>query len=148
MIRFGDELRQQREARGWSVEDMCAVTKVSPQNVRLLEAGEYRQLPGGVFRKGMVRSYVGALGMDEVEWVERFELSLREAGLASEGDGDWVQFAENVRKNRGRDRRGMGLRWLGVLLMLGALGGLGWAAWHYVVRPKMVSQGHVTPGGG
>jgi cytoskeletal protein RodZ len=140
MTRYSDELRAEREARGVSVEDICAVTKLSPQNVRLLEAGEYGELPGGVFRKGIVRSYVGALGLEEAEWLDRFEQSCRELGVANGSERDWVEFAENVKKNRAPERRGMGWRWIGVLLLLAALGAGAWAAWHYVVRKKMMPR--------
>jgi len=69
-----------------------------------LEAGEYDALPGGVFRKGIVRSYVAALGLDEVSWIERFEASLRDSGGASPEAKDWTEFAENVRRKQGGGR--------------------------------------------
>lgn len=140
MTRYSDELRAEREARGVSVEDICAVTKLSPHNVRLLEAGEYAELPGGVFRKGIVRSYVGALGLEEASWLERFEQSCRELGVTSGSERDWVEFAENVKKNRTQEKRGIGWRWIGVMLLLAALGAGAWAAWHYVVRKKLAPR--------
>jgi len=142
MTRYGDELRAEREARGVSVEDICAVTKVSPQNVRLLEAGSYGELPGGVFRKGIVRSYVGALGLEEAFWLERFEESCRELGVTSGGERDWVEFAENVKKNRAPGRQGLGWRWIGVVFLLLALGAAAWASWHFVLHKKwMLHEG-------
>lgn len=143
MTRYGDELRAEREARGMSVEDICAVTKVSPQNVRYLEAGSYGDLPGGVFRKGIVRSYVGALGLEEAVWLERFEDSCRELGVTSGGERDWVEFAENVKKNRAQEKSGLGWRWVGVFFLLVALAASAWAAWHYVVRKKLIL--HANP---
>jgi cytoskeleton protein RodZ len=137
MTRYSEELRAERESRGVSVEDICAVTKLSPQNVRFLEDGRYGDLPGGVFRKGIVRSYVGALGLEETAWLERFEQSCRELGVTSGSERDWVEFAENVKKNRAPERHGMGWRWIGVILLLAALGAGAWSAWHYVVRKKI-----------
>ncbi len=58
MERFCDELRLERERRNVSIDEICAVTKVSPRHLHALEAGEYRALPGGVFRKGIVRGYL------------------------------------------------------------------------------------------
>jgi cytoskeleton protein RodZ len=143
MTRYGEELRAEREARGVSVEDICAVTKVSPQNVRLLESGSYGELPGGVFRKGIVRSYVGALGLEEATWLERFEESCREVGVTSGGERDWVEFAENVKKNRAPRSNGMGMRWVGVFFLLVVLAAGAWAAWHFVVRKKLIL--HANP---
>lgn len=142
MTRCGDELRAEREARGVSVEQICAVTKVSPHNVRLLESGQYGELPGGVFRKGIVRSYVGALGLEEAVWLERFEQSCRELGVTSGGERDWVEFAENVKKNRAPERSGLGWRWVGVAVLLIALAVMAWAAWHFVVHRKLVLRSH------
>src|SRR5277367_6053590 len=99
MERFCDELRWERERRQVSIERICEETKVAPRHLHALEAGEYDALPGGVFRKGIVRSYLAAVGLEEVPWIERFEASLREHGAASEGT-DWTEFAENVRRNR------------------------------------------------
>src|SRR6202020_2822164 len=80
MERFCDELRWERERRKVSIEKICEETKVASRHLLALEAGEYDALPGGVFRKGIVRSYLRALGLDEVPWIERFEASLRESG--------------------------------------------------------------------
>lgn len=119
MGQFGQELRQVREDRGVSIDEICAVTKVSSRHVEALEAGRYRDLPGGVFRKGIVRGYVAAVGLEEQPWIDRFEASLRESGVSDPEERDWAEFAENVRRNRvGKENRGNGLRWLGVLLML------------------------------
>src|SRR5258708_13995003 len=102
MERFCDELRWERERRKVSIETICEVTKVSSRHVLALEAGEYAQLPGGVFRKGIVRSYLKLLGLDEVPWIERFEASLRESGAAASADADWVAVARQVRRSTRR----------------------------------------------
>src|SRR5271168_3655716 len=100
MERFCDELRWERERRKVSIEKICEETKVSSRHLQALEAGEYGSLPGGVFRKGIVRSYLAALGLDEATWIERFEASLRETGAENPEATDWTEFAENVRRNR------------------------------------------------
>ena len=69
MERFCDELRWEREQRKVSIEAICEQTKVSPRHLRALEAGDYSELPGGVFRKGIVRSYLAALGLEESAWL-------------------------------------------------------------------------------
>ena len=137
MERFCDELRWERERRKVSIETICEVTKVSSRHVLALEAGEYAQLPGGVFRKGIVRSYLKVLGLDEVPWIERFEASLRDSGAAASDDEDWVEFAENVRRNRGRMDNGTRLRWMGVAMMVVTLMILGWAVWKFALHERL-----------
>jgi cytoskeleton protein RodZ len=91
---FGDQLRRERERRGVAVEAICASTKVPVRHIRSLEAGAFRDLPGGVFRRGFVRSYLGALGLEEASWMARFEESCRQSGVRDPADTNWVTFAE------------------------------------------------------
>ena len=137
MERFCDELRWERERREISIETICEVTKVSLRHVLALEAGEYALLPGGVFRKGIVRSYLRVLELDEVSWIERFEASLRESGEQVQDDEDWAEFAENVRRNRGGIASGTRLRWMGVAMMVATLVALGWGIWKFVLHGRL-----------
>ena len=137
MVQFGDELRLEREQRGVSLEAMCASTKLSIRQLLDVEAGNFRELPGGVFRKGFVRSYLRALDLDEPSWLERFEISYRASGLA-DPEADWASFAENVKNNRLGDRRTSNrLKWIGVLGMMLLLALLSVGVWKYVLVPKL-----------
>ena len=138
MKRFCDELRWERERRQVSIESICEQTKVASRHLLALEAGEYGALPGGVFRKGIVRSYLNALGLDEAPWIERFEASLRESGAASTEAKDWTEFAENVRRNRGGSESPTGMRWMGVAMMLGSLAALGWSVWRFALHGRLI----------
>ena len=126
---FGEELRRAREERGVSVEAICDATKVSARYIRALEAGALGELPGGVFRRGFVRSYLGALGLEEGVWMRRFEESCRASGVSEAAEGEWATFAENVKNSRIVPRRRMGLRWVWVGGMLAALALAGWCGW-------------------
>jgi cytoskeletal protein RodZ len=137
MERFCDELRWEREQRQISIETICAATKVSSRYVQALESGDYGELPGGVFRKGILRSYLEVLGLDEATWVARFEESLREAGAVREDPAEWAEFAENVRRARVGSERPTGTRWLGVVGMLALLVLFGWIVWTFVVHPRI-----------
>ncbi|WP_035349523.1 helix-turn-helix domain-containing protein [Edaphobacter aggregans] len=138
MERFGDELRIERERRQVTLETICAVTKVSIRHLEALEEGKYSDLPGGVFRKGIVRSYLGAVGLDEAAWLQRFETTLREIGtIPSTDDNDWVEFAENVRRNRSGVKPGTSSRWMGVAMMVVMLVVLGWSVWKFVLHGRL-----------
>ena len=137
MERFGDELRLERERRQISVERICEETKVSARHVVALEAGDYGELPGGVFRKGIVRSYLAAMGLDELTWMQRFEKSLQESGMAGPNGSDWVEFAENVRRSRGAVESRNSVRWMGVAMMLLSLAALGWSVWRFALHSRL-----------
>lgn len=137
MERFCDELRVAREQRNISVETICAVTKIAPRYVQALEAGEYGALPGGVFRKGILRGYLQVLELDEAAWVERFEASLQAAGEVRSTAADWTEFAENVRRTRVRMRPSTGRRWLGVAGMFALLALFGWLVWSLILHRRI-----------
>ncbi len=136
MERFCDELRWERERRQVSIEKISEETKVATRHLHALEAGEYSALPGGVFRKGIVRSYLTAIGLDEASWIERFEASLTESGSRAEA-ADWAEFAENVRRNRVGGKSGADSRWVGVLMMLASLGALSWSVWKFALHGRL-----------
>jgi cytoskeleton protein RodZ len=119
------------------MEKISGETKISTRHLEALEAGEYSELPGGVFRKGIVRSYLTAVGLEENPWIERFEASLRESG-AENGNADWTEFAENVRRNRSGGGSKTDLRWMGVGTMVTMLGVLGWAVWKFALHGRLI----------
>jgi cytoskeleton protein RodZ len=136
MERFCDELRWERERRKVSIEKISEETKVATRHLLALEAGEYSALPGGVFRKGIVRSYLTAVGLDEASWIERFEASLVESGGAE--TADWTEFAENVRRNRVGGEARNNSRWMGVAMMVLSLAALGWGVWKFALHGRLI----------
>ena len=136
MNRFCDELRLERERHRISIEKISEETKISSRHLQALEAGDYASLPGGVFRKGIVRGYLRSLALEETPWMERFEASLRESGTAG-ADNDWTEFAENVRRNRGGARRQADPRWMGVAVMVASLAVLGWGVWKFAMHGRL-----------
>src|ERR1035438_9519548 len=96
---FGEQLRRAREERGVALETICEATKVPARHYRALEAGDLQELPGGVFRRAFVRSYLGVVGLEEGAWMKRFEESCRESGVGEPAGMEWVAFAENVKRS-------------------------------------------------
>jgi cytoskeleton protein RodZ len=138
MERFCDELRWERERRQVSIEKISEETKVSTRHLQALEAGDYSALPGGVFRKGIVRSYLTAIGLDEATWIERFEANVEESANSSTEAADWAEFAENVRRNRVGAERGTDSRWMGVAMMVVSLAALGWSVWKFALHGRLI----------
>jgi cytoskeleton protein RodZ len=130
---FGEALRGERQRRSISLEDIAQTTKVTVRSLQALEAEAFDQLPGGILGKGIVRSYVRFLGLDEKEWVARFlDASGQNAEPAGLSDRDWVNFALNVSTNRVREKNDLKWRWAGVVALLLLLVGLGWFVWGVV----------------
>jgi cytoskeletal protein RodZ len=135
---FGEDLRRAREERGIAVETICDTTKVPAKHIRALEAGELGELPGGVFRRGFVRSYLKVLGLEEGAWMKRFEESCRESGMSDPAEMAWVTFAENVKNSRSGPRRRMGIRGVGLVLLVAVLVLAGWCGWRLATHRRML----------
>lgn len=81
MASLGQWLREEREARSISLEEIAAATKIVPRYLEALENDRLDMMPGGFFVKGIIRTYAGAVGLDPEEVLRRY----REAGLLSSG---------------------------------------------------------------
>jgi cytoskeletal protein RodZ len=134
MSQFGEDLRKEREARGIAIESITDATKISGRHLVALEEEHFDVLPGGVFNKGIVRSYARVVGLDENTWVDRFMSAYQNSGQLKDDDVSWIEFAENISKGRVEEgpRPDMRLRWAGVAVLLVLLSALGWFVWHYV----------------
>jgi transcriptional regulator with XRE-family HTH domain len=117
---FGEDLRKERLARGFALEDISAVTKISQRHLIALEQEKFRQLPGGILSKGIVRGYAGAIGLDPQDWTERFLQAFNTTGQITDEDSGWSTFASNVGKARllRREAVEVRLRWIGAILLL------------------------------
>jgi len=117
---FGEDLRMERINRGVALEDITAVTKISQRHLLALEQERFRQLPGGILNKGIVRGYAGALGLDERDWTDRFLKAYSASVQTSDDEQGWTAFAANVGRSRIQHHEAVELRvrWLGAGLLL------------------------------
>jgi cytoskeletal protein RodZ len=69
---FGEKLKQEREKRKISLEQISASTKIGTRMLQALEEDKFNQLPGGIFNKGFVRAYSRAVGLDEDQIVAEY----------------------------------------------------------------------------
>ena len=130
---FGEELRIERLNRGVALEKITEVTKISQRHLVALEENQFRVLPGGILNKGIVRGYVSVLGLDELDWVSRFQRAYMASSDVLEDDRNWVEFAANVGRARirPRDAATERLKWAGALLLLLMVGLAGFFAVRY-----------------
>ena len=60
----GQKLRQARERRSLSLEQVAQATRIRAHYLQALEAGEFDALPSQAQARGFLRAYAGYLGMD------------------------------------------------------------------------------------
>jgi cytoskeleton protein RodZ len=130
---FGEELRLERLNRGIALERITEVTKISQRHLVALEENKFRVLPGGILNKGIVRGYVNVLGLNEMDWISRFQREYVASGELLEDDRNWIEFAANVGRARVRPRDAATerLKWAGALLLLLVVGIAGYFAVRY-----------------
>lgn len=70
MTSVGQKLRQAREGRGLSIQQVAAQTKISSRYLQAIEADDPKSLPGLFFYKSFVQQYAHSLGLptDEFRW--------------------------------------------------------------------------------
>jgi cytoskeletal protein RodZ len=133
MGNFGQDLRSERLNRGIALEKITEVTKISQRHLVALEENQFRVLPGGILNKGIVRGYVNVLGLDEIDWITRFQRAYVASGELLEDDRNWIEFAANVGRARVRPRDAATerLKWAGAFLLLLVVAFVGYFAYRY-----------------
>ncbi|SHM33621.1 cytoskeleton protein RodZ [Duganella sacchari] len=69
----GALLAAQREAMGWTVEQIADQLKLAVRQVKALESGDYAALPNSAVTRGFVRAYAKVLKMDAAPLVAMIE---------------------------------------------------------------------------
>jgi cytoskeleton protein RodZ len=70
----GKTLASQREAMGWSVEQVADQLKLAVRQVVALEAGDYASLPSPAVTRGFVRAYAKIVKLDPIPLVAQIDL--------------------------------------------------------------------------
>ena len=69
---FGTRLRQQREQRQVSLEDISAKTKIKASLLEGLEGDDLSRWPQGIFRRAYIRAYAQAIGLEPDTVLQQF----------------------------------------------------------------------------
>src|SRR5215468_12487960 len=73
MTNFGGRLKQARESRGISLDQIAAETRISTRFLNAIENEQFNLLPGGIFNKGFVRAFAEKVGLNPDEAVAAYE---------------------------------------------------------------------------
>jgi len=67
VVTVGQRLREAREAKGLSVEDIAAQTRIPTRHLTSLEESDWDKLPAATYSIGFAKNYAGAIGLDRTE---------------------------------------------------------------------------------
>jgi cytoskeletal protein RodZ len=135
MSDLGARLKDARQARGLSLRDIEATTKISVVALEALERHEYGRLPGGIFNRAFVRAYAKAVGLDPEATVhefvaeyERWEREAQSKVIHPEITPDDLEFLERQRRALRTLRIGIVVLALCALAALAYVGLIWWPA--------------------
>lgn len=80
MPSLGAHLRDLRERRGVSLDEISRTTRVARSYLEALEAGDFAKLPAPVFTRGFIRAYCQVLGESPADALARFNEQARDGG--------------------------------------------------------------------
>ncbi|MEX2007492.1 MAG: helix-turn-helix domain-containing protein [Candidatus Levyibacteriota bacterium] len=95
MLKAGERLKEERLAKGITLEEASQATKIRSSFLSYIEKSEYDRLPNGAYAQGFVRNYADFLGLSKKEVLALFRREFDENktyGVLPQGFGASVDF--------------------------------------------------------
>jgi len=134
---FGTRLRQEREQRGITLDQISRSTKIGTRFLQALEQDRFEQLPGGIFNKGFIRAYARFLGLNEEQTLSDY--------LAATSPGEPTPAASEtavppagspkIARAQAESEQSTSLPW-GTFAMLLLVVALSFAIWGFYTRER------------
>lgn len=133
----GKTLAAQREAMGWTVEQVADQLKLAVRQVVALEEGDYANLPGPAVVRGFVRAYAKVVKLDAAPLVAQIALETPAApdNSAAIRRDKPTSFSQVRFPTHGKRASKMPWMLIGAIVLV--VGGAG-AAWQMGLMPKLV----------
>ncbi|HEY8460994.1 MAG TPA: RodZ domain-containing protein [Blastocatellia bacterium] len=125
MATLGQQLKQSREEKNISIQEIAESTHISIRFLQAIENDAYDVLPGGVFNRAFVRKFARQVGFDEEQAVNLYQEQWQEQGGGESERG----YQLGVEDFESRQTTGNGLLLSFVALVV--IGSLGYAAYQY-----------------
>jgi cytoskeleton protein RodZ len=130
----GRVLASQREAMGWTVEQVADQLKLAVRQVVALEAGDYAALPSPAVTRGFVRAYAKLVKVDPAPLVAQIAIDMPgEADMNTSAVRRPTPASFSQAKFPTHSKRSsLPLGWIAAAIVVAAAAG---AAWHFGVIP-------------
>ncbi|MDM5198935.1 DUF4115 domain-containing protein [Fictibacillus enclensis] len=79
MTELGNFLREKRDEKGFSLEQLQTETKIQKRYLQAIEEGRYEVLPGSFYARAFIKNYSETVGLNYEEVFERFESEIPKA---------------------------------------------------------------------
>ncbi|HZP62515.1 MAG TPA: RodZ domain-containing protein [Terriglobales bacterium] len=138
---FGARLKQERERRKITLDQISQSTKIGTRFLQALEEDQFDRLPGGIFNKGFVRAYARSIGLDEEQAVADYLAATGANQPSPESTAPPPPLIVPAEPPR---QRSAGLPW-GTLALLLLLTAFGFAIWGFYSRATSRNQTTESP---
>ena len=95
---FGDFLRQARERRGMTLQDIARETKIPFRHLDALEHGNLSVVPQGIYRRAEIRAFAQTVGLDQNVALAELERALKASPPRAELSSAFTRPAGSVRR--------------------------------------------------
>lgn len=86
MSELGQALKDAREAKGMSLDDLQEETKIQKRYLRAIEEGNFDQLPGDFYTRAFIKSYAEAVDLNFSTFAEQFASEMPKTHREPSGD--------------------------------------------------------------
>lgn len=124
-MQIGERLREAREARDLSLDDLQEMTKIQKRYLVAIEQDDFHALPGKFYARAFIKEYALTVGLDPVEVLEGFD----EDSIQTKEE-ESVQYSRMERSKRPREARGSSiLSFLPTVIVIILVIGIVFVAW-------------------
>ncbi len=141
MATLGQQLKQSREEKGISLQEIAESTHISIRFLQAIENDAYDVLPGGVFNRAFVRKFARQVGFDEEQAVNLYQEQWQEQGGEPERGYQLGVDEPDFRQSSGN---GLLLSFV-ALLVIGSLAYLAYQYFTPAVTPSATPEATASP---
>lgn len=81
---LGDRLREAREAKGYTLDDLQEITKIQKRYLAGIEKEEYKSMPGSFYVRAFIKQYAEAVDLDADEMLTLYKGSVNKEDAEEE----------------------------------------------------------------
>jgi cytoskeleton protein RodZ len=96
----GVRLREAREKRGVSLQQIATSTRISVMSLEALERSDLSRLPGGIFTRAFIRAYAQEVGLDPDRTIQEFIAELPPEAATATAHPAGIEDGEKLDSDR------------------------------------------------
>ncbi|QDP40246.1 RodZ domain-containing protein [Radiobacillus deserti] len=127
-MELGAKLKEAREARNLSLEDVQKVTKIQTRYLQAIEKGNFSAMPGSFYVRAFVKEYATAVGLDADLFMEEHASELPKASNESS-----VQYSRVRSRNETTSTKSPAIfSFLPTLIVVLLIVGIFFLVWYFI----------------